>query len=129
MPYELYVEVANFTVAAIFTKDDKSKLSKAMTAAATAALVKSKVTVAKKTPKTKNFTLGGALTVEEKGAGARATVAIQLNQLPGDKLYGMATGGAETNDLNLIEDLAAAVVKGVVEQQITKTLKKAADKP
>jgi hypothetical protein len=129
MPYELYVEVANFTVAAIFTKDDKSKLSKAMSAAAKAALVKSKLTVAKKTPQTRNFTLGGALTVKEKGAGARATVSIQLNRLPGDKLYGMASGGAETDDLNLIEDLAVAVVTKVVQEQITTALKKAAAEP
>ena len=50
MANELYVEVANFTVAAIFTKDDKSKLSKAMTAAAEAALAKLKLSVSKKTP-------------------------------------------------------------------------------
>ncbi len=126
MPNELHVEVDNFTVAAIFTKDDKSKLSKAMTVAAKAALAKSKLTVAKKTAATKNFTLGGALTVKEKGSGARATVAVQLNRLPGDKLYGMATGGAETDDLSLIEDLASAVVTSVVLDQITTALKKAA---
>jgi len=126
MPHDLYVEVANFTVAAIFTKDDKSKLAKAMTVAAKSVLLKSKLTVAKQTPKTKNFTLGGALTVKEKGSGARATVAIQLNRLPGDKLYGMASGGAETDDLSLIEDLATAVVTSVVTGQITTALKKAA---
>lgn len=126
MPHELYVEVANFTVAAIFTKDDKSKLVNAMTAAAKTALLKTKLTAAKKTAKTKNFTLGGALTVKEKGAGARATVAVQLNHLSGDKLYGMASGGAETDDLSLIEELASAVVTSVVTEQITKALKKAA---
>ena len=126
MANELYVEVANFTVAAIFTKDDKSRLSKVMTAAAEAALAKLKLTVPKKTPKTKNFTLGGALTVKEKGSGARATMAIQLNRLPGDKLYGMASGGAETDDLSLIEDLASAVVTSVVQKQISTALKKAA---
>ena len=126
MPHDLYVEVANFTVASIFTKDDKSKLSKAMVAAAKAALAKSKLTVAKKTPQTMNFTLGGALTVKEKGAGAKATIAMQLNRLPGDKLYGMASGGAETDDLSLIEDLAVAVVTSVVRDQITTALKKAA---
>ena len=126
MPNELHVEVANFTVAAIFTKDDKSKLSKAMTAAAKAALAKSKLTVAKKTPQTRNFTLDGALTVKEKGSGARATVAIQLNRLPQEKLYGMASGSAETDDLSMMEDLAAAVVTSVVTEQITKALKKAA---
>ena len=126
MANELYVEVAGFTVAAIFTKDDKSKLSKAMTAAAEAALAKLKLSVSKKTPKTKNFTLGGALTVKPKGSGAAATVAIQLNRLPGDKLYGMASGGAETDDLSLIEDLASAVVTSVVQKQISTALKKAA---
>ena len=126
MPHDLYVEVANFTVASIFTKDDKSKLSKAMVAAAKAALAKSKLTVAKKTPQTMNFTLGGALTVKEKGAGAKATIAMQLNRLPGDKLYGMASGGAETDDLSLIEELAVAVVTSVVQDQITTALKKAA---
>jgi hypothetical protein len=129
MPHELYVEVANFTVAAIFTKDDKSKLVKAMTAAAKEALLKSKLTVAKKTPQTRNFTLGGALTVKEKGSGARATVAMQLNWLRDDKLYGMASGGSETDDLGLIEDLATAVVAAVVQKQIAPTLKKAAAEP
>ena len=38
----------------------------------------------------------------------------------------MASGGAETNDLSLIEDLATAVVTSVVSEQITTALKKAA---
>ena len=129
MPHQLYVEVANFTVAAIFTKDDKSELSQAMAAAAKAALVKSKLTVAKKTPQTRNFTLGGALTVKEKGPGAKGTVAMQLNRMPGDKLYGMASGDAETDDLSLIKDLAAAVVTNVVLRQLTTALKRAAAEP
>ena len=53
-------------------------------------------------------------------------MAIQLNRLPGEKLYGMATGDAETDDLGLIEELATAVVSRVVEKQITTALKKAA---
>jgi hypothetical protein len=123
MPHEIYVEVDNFTVASIFTKDDKSKLAKLMSAAAKQVLTKSKLTVAKKTPKTKNFTLGGALTVKEKGAGASATISMQLNHLEGDKLFGMASGGAETDDLRLIEDLAEQVVAGVVEKRIVPLLK------
>ena len=126
MPQDLYVEVANFTVAETFTKDDKSKLARAMSDAAKDALAKSKLTVSKKTAKTKNFTLGGALTVKKNGPGATGKVAMQLNRLPEDKLYGMATGEAETNDLSLIEDLAAAIVTKVVAKQITVALKKAA---
>jgi hypothetical protein len=67
MSYELYVEAANFTVAAIFTKDDKSKLSK--TATAKAALVKSKLTVAKKTPQTKE--LHAWRRIDRQGEGRR----------------------------------------------------------
>ena len=126
MPNDLYVEVANFTVAQTFTKDDKSKLSKAMADAAKQALAKTKLTVSKKTATTMNFTLGGALTVKKGGSGASGKVAMQLNRMPGDKLYGMATGEAETDDLSLIEDLAAAVVTSVVAKQITVALKKAA---
>ncbi len=126
MANDLYVEVDTFTVAEIFTKDDKSKLSKAMMAAARDALKKSKLTVPKQTAKTKNFSLIGALTVKKNGSGARATVAIQLNRLPAEKLYGMADGGAETDDLGLIEDLATAVVSSVIEKRITTALKKAA---
>lgn len=126
MAQDLFVEVANFTVAQTFTKDDKSKLAKAMTEAAREALAKTKLTVPKKTPKTKNFTLGGALTVKKSGSGAVGKVAMQLNRLPEDKLYGMASGEAETDDLSLIQDLAAAVVTQVVTKQITVALKKAA---
>lgn len=129
MPHDLYVEVANFTVAKTFTSDDKAKLGKAMAEAAKDALGKTKLTVAKKTATTRNFTLGGALTVTKSGGGANGKVAIQLNRLPKDALYAMATGEAETDDLNLIEDLAAAVVTKVVTKQITVALKKAAAEP
>ena len=129
MPHDLYVEVANFTVAKTFTADDKAKLGKAMAEAAKDALGKSKLTVPKKTAATRNFTLGGALTLTKSGRGANGKVSIQLNRLPNDELYGMATGEAETDDLNLIEDLAAAVVTKVVTKQITVALKKAAAEP
>ncbi len=59
--------------------------------------------------------------MKKNGPGAKATVAVQLNTLPGEKLYG--------DDLGLIEDLATAVVSKVVEKQITTALKKAAAEP
>jgi hypothetical protein len=127
MPHQLHVEVANFTVASIFTKDDKGKLVKAMEDAARAALAKTKLTVPKKTRETRNFTLGGALTVKEKGAGVRATMAMQLNRLPEDKIYGMASGGADAPEVGMIEEAATAVVTSLVLKEITKALKKAAD--
>ena len=126
MANELYVEVGDFTVAEIFTKDDKSKLSTAMKAAAKEALKKTKLTVEKKTPKTKNFILSGAVAIKKSAKGAEAKASIQLNRMPGDKLYGMASGSAETDDLSMIEDLAAAVVSSVVTKQIPTALKKAA---
>jgi hypothetical protein len=126
MSQDLYVEIGDFTVAELFTKDDKSELARAMSDAAKDALTKTKLTVPKKTAKTKNFTLGGALSVKKSGSGATGKVAMQLNRLPEDKLYGMATGEAVTDDLNLIEELAAAVVTKVIAKQITVALKKAA---
>lgn len=130
MANDLYVEVANFTVAKTFTKDDKSKLVKAMSDAAKDALAKTKLTVSKKTPKTMNFTLGGALTLKPNGKGATGSVAIQLNRLPEDKLYGMASGEAETDDLGMVMDLAEQLVADVVAKRISAALKKAAaEKP
>lgn len=127
MAHDLYVEVLDFTVAEIFTKDDKARLGKAMTAAAKEALAKTRLTVAKKTPQTLHFTLGGALTLKKSGSGAIGTVSVLLNRMPGDKLYGMASGEAETNDLGMVEDLAAQVVAGVVAKKIPVALKKAAN--
>jgi hypothetical protein len=126
MPQDLYVEVGDFTVAEIFTKDDKSKLARAMSAAAREALARTKLTLPRKSARTKNFTLGGALSVKKSGSGATGKVAMQLNRLPEDKLYGMASGEAVTDDLSLIEELAAAVVAKVIAKQITVALKKAA---
>lgn len=126
MANDLYVEVANFTVAKTFTKDDKSKLVKAMSDAAKDALAKTKLTVSKKTPKTMNFTLGGALTLKPSGKGATGSVSIQLNRLPEDKLYGMASGEAETDDLGMVMDLAEQLVADVVAKRISVALKKAA---
>ena len=121
MANDLYVEVANFTVAKTFTKDDKSKLVKAMSDAARDA---------KKTPKTMNFTLGGALTLKPNGKGATGSVSIQLNRLPEDKLYGMASGEAVTDDLGMVMDLAEQLVADVVAKRISVALKKAAaEKP
>jgi len=129
MPNDLYVEVANFTVAKTFTADDKGKLGKAMAEAAKDALGKLKLTVPKKTATSRNFTLGGALTVSKSGSGANGKVAMQLNRLPKDALYAMATGEAETDDLSLVEDLAAAVVTKVVTKPISGGRKKAAAEP
>ncbi len=130
MANDLYVEVANFTVAKTFTKDDKSKLVKAMSDAARDALAKTKLTVSKKTPKTMNFTLGGALTLKPNGKGATGSVSIQLNRLPEDKLYGMASGEAVTDDLGMVMDLAEQLVADVVAKRISVALKKAAaEKP
>ena len=130
MANDLYVEVANFTVAKTFTKDDKSKLVKAMSDAAKDALAKTKLTVSKKTPKTMNFTLGGALTLKPNGKGATGSVSIQLNRLPEDKLYGMASGEAVTDDLGMVMDLAEQLVADVVAKRISVALKKAAaEKP
>ena len=130
MANDLYVEVANFTVAKTFTKDDKSKLVKAMSDAARDALAKTKLTVCKKTPKTMNFTLGGALTLKPNGKGATGSVSIQLNRLPEDKLYGMASGEAVTDDLGMVMDLAEQLVADVVAKRISVALKKAAaEKP
>jgi len=126
MANDLYVEVANFTVAKTFTKDDKSKLVKAMSDAAKDALAKTKLTVSKKTPKTMNFTLGGALTLKPNGKGATGSVSIQLNRLPEDKLYGMASGEAVTDDLGMVMDLAEQLVADVVAKRISVALKKAA---
>lgn len=126
MANDLYVEVANFTVAKTFTKDDKSKLVKAMSDAAKDALAKTKLTVSKKTPKTMNFTLGGALTLKPSGKGATGSVSIQLNRLPEDKLYGMASGEAVTDDLGMVMDLAEQLVADVVAKRISVALKKAA---
>ena len=126
MANDLYGEVANFTVAKTFTKDDKSKLVKAMSDAAKDALAKTKLTVSKKTPKTMNFTLGGALTLKPNGKGATGSVSIQLNRLPEDKLYGMASGEAVTDDLGMVMDLAEQLVADVVAKRISVALKKAA---
>jgi hypothetical protein len=70
MPYELYVEVANLTVAAIFAKGDKSKLSKTMTPTAKAALVKLQLTVSKRKP-TKTNELHAWRRIDHQGEGYR----------------------------------------------------------
>ena len=124
MPHDLYVEVLDFTVAKTFTKDNKARLSAAMTAAAKEALKATRLTVAKKTSKTKNYTLEGALTLTPAGKGANGKVSVQLNHE--GKLYGMASGEAEASDLGLVEDLAAQVVTSVVSKRIATALKQAA---
>lgn len=124
MPHDLYVDVIDFSVARTFTKDDKTRLAKAMTAAARDALKATRLTVSKKTPTTRNFTLEGAITIKPAGRGASGSVAVQLNR--DGKLFGMASGEAETDDLSLVEDLAAAVVRSVITKRISVALKQAA---
>ena len=94
MANDLYVEVANFTVAKTFTKDDKSKLVKAMSDAARDALAKTKLTVSKKTPKTMNFTLGGALHRRFGHAGLLFVVTQSLLALTTLGLLGFVDHGA-----------------------------------